>query len=102
MELFRVLSMCALIFVSCTGLGAAGFWVTTHTDEPITIREVRMVMRALSSSVLAIWILLLITPDELVRTVAIFFVIYAGIVLVVLGVAHFKIIRPRKQEDPFK
>lgn len=99
MEQLRVIGVCALIFISCMGLGAAGFWVITRTEEPVTIREVRMVVRAMSLSVVATWFLLLVAPSEMLRMAGIFFVAYAAVVVIVLWIAHYKTVRSPKEES---
>jgi hypothetical protein len=98
-ESLRLVGVCVLIFISCAGLGAAGFWAVTRTDEPITLREVRTIIRAMLSSLVATWILLLVAPARMLWAVGLFFVGYAAVVILVLGIAHYKIVRSSKEKS---
>jgi hypothetical protein len=98
----RITTMCVLIFVSCAGLGAAAFWATTRTDEPVTLREVRMVVRALFAAALAAWMLLIVTPQNLVWPVIVFFTVFAGLVVILLAVTHRRIDKRKEEELPYE
>jgi uncharacterized membrane protein YfcA len=94
----RIIGMCALIFVSCAGLGTAAFWTATRTDEPITRREVLMVIRALFAAALSAWLLLFVTPQHLVRPVGAFFLAFSAIVLTLLIVTHRRVHQQYKKQ----
>lgn len=98
----RLVAMCALIFVSCAGIGTAAFWITTRTDEPISLREVRMVVRALFAAALASWGLLIVTPSYLVWPVIVFFTAFVGIVIILLAVTHRRIEKYKEEESPYE
>jgi hypothetical protein len=87
----RVIAVCALILISCSGLGAAALWAITRTREPVTIRETRVLVRALASSALSTWVLLIVAPGQILRSVGVFFVVYATVVMALLAVIHYKI-----------
>lgn len=97
MEQFRVIALCALIFIACSGLGAAASWVLTRTDESVTRREALTAVRGLGASALASVPLPLLVPSKHLWAVGVFFVVHATLLTLLEAAIHRKINRLIKE-----
>lgn len=97
MESFRVIGLCSLIFISASGLGTAGLWVTTRSDELVTLREARVVVRALGASSAALVGLPFLVPDEKLWAVGVFFAVHATLLTLLMLAVQRKIIHSIKE-----
>lgn len=99
MEPFRIVGMLALIVLVCVGLGSAAFWVTSRSDEPVTIREVRMVVRALIVASVSGLLGMVIAPSRMFWLAGVLFVLFSVALITLLAFAHRKIMQVKKKES---